>query len=182
MSRRSVTVYLYPEQSPLPRLDRLRDAAARFTGRQTALWTRAEYEGGKPYFPEAPELCFSVSHSGDYWVCAFSSVPVGIDLQQHRPCNIPRLSQRFFHPEEDAFLYARGYAEPDFFSVWTAKESWVKRTGTGLSIGLDSFSVVSPPSSPVLQYLPAPAGYTMCLCTDLPADVTVVDTAVVPKF
>ena len=56
MSRRSVTVYLYPEQSPLPRIDRLRDAAARFTGRDTALWTRAQYEGGKPYFPEAPEL------------------------------------------------------------------------------------------------------------------------------
>ena len=29
----------------------------------------------KPYFLRHPELCFSVTHSGDYWMCAFSGSP-----------------------------------------------------------------------------------------------------------
>ena len=30
---------------------------------------------GKPYFPDAPQLQFSISHSGAYWLCAFSHAP-----------------------------------------------------------------------------------------------------------
>ena len=37
---------------------------------------------GKPYFPDAPQLQFSISHSGAYWLCAFSAAPVGVYLLQ----------------------------------------------------------------------------------------------------
>ena len=51
---------------------------------------------GKPYFPDAPQLQFSISHSGAYWLCAFSAAPVGLDVQQHRDCQKQALARRFF--------------------------------------------------------------------------------------
>lgn len=181
MSAPAVTVYLYPESCALSRMARLRDAAARRTGRDTSRWTRAEHPNGKPYFPEAPELHFSVSHSGDWWACAFGASPLGLDLQQHLPCSAARLSRRCFHPEEDAHLRALDYDAAEFFRIWCAKESRVKLTGEGFRAGLESFSVLSPlPDGSVFQQLSAPAGYSMCLCTPVPVAVTIVRIAAVP--
>jgi len=161
-----VTVYLFRETAQRDRAGLLLEAAANYTGMDTAGWHRVNASGGKPFFEEAPELSFSISHSGEYWACAFGSAPLGFDLQQHQPGRFQRLSRRFFHPEEDAWLCAHDYGEAEFFRIWTAKESWLKRTGEGLSAGLDSFSVLSPlPDGSVLQYLTAPEHYTMCLCT-----------------
>ena len=39
---------------------------------------------GKPYLPGHPQICFNISHSGEYAACAFASIPIGMDLQQHR--------------------------------------------------------------------------------------------------
>ena len=120
---------------------------------------------GKPYFPEAPELHFSVSHSGAYWACAFSDAPVGLDIQMHQHNSYERLANRFFHPEEAAYLAAKAFSPEAFFRIWTAKESYLKRTGEGLPGGLSTFSVLSPlPDGAEFTYLAAPEGYTMCLC------------------
>ena len=40
--------------------------------------------GGKPYFPDRPELEFNLSHSGDLLLCALDGSPVGADIQQVR--------------------------------------------------------------------------------------------------
>lgn len=58
--------------------------------------TLASGAHGKPYFPDAPQLQFSISHSGAYWLCAFSAAPVGLDVQQHRDCQKQALARRFF--------------------------------------------------------------------------------------
>ena len=65
---------------------------------------------GKPYFPDAPQLQFSISHSGAYWLCAFSAAPVGLDVQQHRDCQKQALARRFFSPAEQAFLERTSHA------------------------------------------------------------------------
>ena len=60
---------------------------------------------GKPFFPQGPGLHFSLTHSGEWWLCAFSDRPLGLDLQIHRSYADPaRLARRFFHPREDAWL------------------------------------------------------------------------------
>ena len=41
--------------------------------------------GGKPYFPDRPELCFSLSHSGPWALCALGDGPVGADVETVRP-------------------------------------------------------------------------------------------------
>ena len=129
---------------------------------------------GKPYFPDAPQLQFSISHSGAYWLCAFSAAPVGLDVQQHRDCQKQALARRFFSPAEQAFLERTSHAP--FFDLWCAKESYLKFTGEGIS-GLEAVCTVSPeggfPSVPGvnLQLLPLFAGYSACLCTASPAEI-----------
>lgn len=94
----------------------------------------------KPSFPGAPGIHFSVSHAGDYWVCAFSPRPVGLDLERVRDYR-PGIARRFFHPEEAAWLAGRSPGE--FFDVWTAKESCVKFWGCGINGDFSRFSVVA---------------------------------------
>jgi len=171
-----VSVFLCRSEARSRRGEYLLEAAARFSGRDTAGWTCGLAEKGKPFFSEAPDLAFSISHSGGMWACAFGDQPLGLDLQVFQDSPFERLSKRFFHPEEDQWLRSRDYGAADFFRIWTAKESWIKKTGEGLSAGLDSFSVLSPlPDGAVLQYLPAPEGFTMCLCTAQPVQVSVTE-------
>lgn len=40
--------------------------------------------GGKPYFPDRPGLCFSLSHSGPWALCALGDGPVGADVETVR--------------------------------------------------------------------------------------------------
>ena len=149
----------------------LRQAACLYSGlTDDELGDIQEGRWGKPYFPALPGLHFSVTHSGDWWICGFSSHPLGIDLQIHRSHAQPRhLSERFFHPDEDAWLAQKDY-DP-FFDLWSAKESWVKYTGTGFFQDPDSFSVVDQsgvfPSHPdgFLKLIPFQPDYSLCLCT-----------------
>lgn len=158
--------------------DLLYRAAARCSGRSPgALGPLVSGPWGKPAFSRCPQFHFSLSHSGAWWLCAFSSRPVGLDLQIHRSFTSPQtLSRRFFHPLEDAFLAAGDYR--DFFDLWSAKESYVKLTGRGFYLDPAAFSVVSPegrfPSIPegTLRLLPFQSGYSLCLCTLRPARVS----------
>ena len=131
---------------------------------------------GKPYFPDAPQVHFSISHSGAYWLCAVSGAPVGLDIQQHRPCRAQALAQRFFSPEENAYLQKTDGIP--FFDLWCAKESYLKYTGQGLS-GLETVCTVSPegafPSVPGvwMKLLPLFAGYSACICTQGPVTLRV---------
>ena len=106
---------------------------------------------GKPYLPCHPDLHISVSHSGSWFVCAVSSQPVGVDLQEHTPLrdetpeNAARryckIAGRFFHPLEASFVLEN--PQEHFFSVWTAKESYVKFTGSGMDDTYSDFCVVN---------------------------------------
>ena len=146
----------------------LRKAAQLFAGQDPGSVVRNEW--GKPFFSDMPQLHFSISHSGMFWLCAFSECPVGADLQCHGSYVPPEtLSRRFFHPLEDAFLQRDGYKR--FYDLWTAKESFVKFIGTGFYTEPESFSVVAEdgafPAVPgaTLRHSPFREGYSLCLCS-----------------
>ena len=104
-------------------------------------WEIAEHDGGKPYFPEHPEIHFSISHSGEYWACAIASKEVGLDLQEENAtARARKLAKRFFHPHEQAYLKSVDYRA--FTRIWAAKESYLKYTGEGIAGGMSHFSVV----------------------------------------
>lgn len=165
---------IYSTYTPTPRNDTgallLRAAVRRcaMIGCPIPDLTVARHAGGKPYFPAAPWLHFSISHSGAWWVCAFSDAPVGVDLQRVQPALETSIARRFFHPDEGAWLAGN---PTGFFQLWTAKEACVKLTGQGIDGNFSKFSVVrdggivSPIEGTVLRYLPFAEGYVLCLCS-----------------
>ena len=107
-------------------------------------------ERGKPYFPNCPEIGVSVSHSGDYFVCALAKGEVGIDLQEHRmlasdtvedaEIRLRRIAGRFFNPTETEFAEINTFYR--FYALWAAKESYVKYTGKGIDNDFSGFNVL----------------------------------------
>ena len=95
-------------------------------------------EHGKPYLCDYPDLFINISHSGDYAVCAAADCEVGIDIQLIRRANF-RIAERYFTKEECEYI---GSSEARFFELWSKKESRLKATGTGITIPLNSFSVL----------------------------------------
>lgn len=85
----------------------------------------AREEGGKPYFPACPEICFNLSHSRGAVVCALHDKPVGIDVEKVRPA-----------PKR----LAAGMDDEAFFRLWTAREATVKRAGQGVARLLRPFA------------------------------------------
>lgn len=89
---------------------------------------------GKPCLADYPELRFNLSHSGRFAVCALSDREVGVDVEQAREAG-EALLRRVCTQRELAAMEA---LEPErrqdrFFQLWTAKESFLKYLGTGLS-------------------------------------------------
>ena len=94
-------------------------------------------EYGKPSLKNAP--FFSLAHTDKAAVCAVSDSDVGVDCERIKKPDM-RVAKRFF--TESELAYVNGGDVPErFFAVWTAKESYVKANGMGLSMPLASFSV-----------------------------------------
>jgi len=161
-------IYACPFHDPKSSHALLLRATRLFTGMDCGTPSLTKTPEGKPYYPDLPALCFSLTHSGAWWMCAFGSAPVGLDLQQHQRCSRERIAQRYFHPDENAFLQQAGYDA--FFDIWAAKESFIKYTGQGMHRPLSSFSVVSglaladETEGARLRFLPFLPDYSLCLC------------------
>lgn len=139
-------------------------------------------ERGKPYFAGNGNVHFSVSHSGDFVAVAFAQMPVGIDLQQHKShgdaiARHRKLASRYFHPKEQTYL------EDDlwegFFRIWTAKESFVKRTGRGIDHNHAEICILPDGESwqdenGFFRQTTLP-GYTLTLSTEQPTDWEIKD-------
>ncbi|MCX6235138.1 MAG: 4'-phosphopantetheinyl transferase superfamily protein [Bacteroidetes bacterium] len=99
-------------------------------------------EKGKPFFRDHQDIHFNISHSGQWVVCAVSSAPVGIDVEEIRPYKL-KIAERFFTKEEFSDLMKKN--EDDrvhyFFELWTLKESYLKALGKGLTKTLNSFTI-----------------------------------------
>lgn len=81
------------------------------------------YEGSKPIL-EGDDLYCSISHSGEYTLCAIASRPVGIDIEQMIDRDFKAVSERFI-----------GKAVTDkeaFYDNWTRAEAKYKCVGGNL--------------------------------------------------
>lgn len=92
-------------------------------------------EKGKPYFREIP-LFFSISHSGNYVLCAVDEREIGADIQRIQSVDVGKLAGRFFSEPERMLLErcgSDGERKRLFFELWTRKEAWGKLTGEGVA-------------------------------------------------
>lgn len=119
----------------------VKKALAHYTDRKYKNPIIKREEHGKPFFKDIP-VFFSISHSGDIWVCLMADFNVGIDIQISKNLNYNKLSERFFHEYE--IEYIKQFGEEAFFEIWTRKEALVKYTGKGFANqNFSSFSVVN---------------------------------------
>jgi 4'-phosphopantetheinyl transferase len=99
---------------------------------------------GKPCYRGTGSFHFSISHSGEWVVCAFDDRPVGVDIQ--KIISLPGKSMdmivsRFFHEDEQIqYLDLNEEMKKDFFfTQWALKESYMKLSGKGLQAPLLKF-------------------------------------------
>ena len=131
----------------------------------------SENEWGKPYLPGGPE--FSLSHAGEFAVCAVDGFAVGVDIETARITDA--VTERFFHPDEVSFLRSLPVSEQADARcrLWTAKEAYTKYLGGGLHVPFSSFrvrltkngaSLDLPENAPFL-YEYRLEDYLLCLCS-----------------
>ena len=110
------------------------------------------------------ELCFNLSHSGEWVVYAFAlERAVGIDVEQVRPMpDLENMVEAYFSPSEEESLRRVG---PDsrlrlFFQYWTRKEAYLKARGEGLEGLLPRLDVstLPLPAKELIPFNSAPAG------------------------
>lgn len=169
------TVVLLASAREGERSDRIRKAISLFeAGREPAQATDdltiVKDPKGKPFFASYP-ACLSISHSGPYEVIAISDMPIGIDLQEHRAMDFEKLAKRFFHPEEIDFIRrGKGTDEASrFYTVWCAKEAYVKYTGTGIDGNFGSFSIFA--LKETISLLQIDLDQTLAICQNDPLPI-----------
>lgn len=105
---------------------------------------------GKPYLTGC-DLHISIAHCGEKAACVVSRTPVGIDIERIRP--IKRKLISYVCVEEEAQYVLGAYREElcedadvlrRFFEIWTAKEAYFKKQGTGIT-NLKSVNVLHMP-------------------------------------
>lgn len=94
---------------------------------------------GKPYFDNIA-VEFSVSHTGQLWMCAMSEQKVGIDVQIVKNTDYEKIAKRYFSKEEQH--YCELWGVEGFFRIWVRKEAAVKYLGTTLGQGISGYETV----------------------------------------
>jgi medium-chain acyl-[acyl-carrier-protein] hydrolase len=130
----------------------LRALLGRYLGRDPGGLAFRYEARGKPLLAGGEALAFNLSHSHGLALYAVArGVDVGVDVERVRPEFAgEQVAGRFFSPAEVAVL--RGLPpeqrQEAFFACWTRKEAYMKATGQGLSLPLDSFEVTLAPGEP----------------------------------
>ncbi|WP_306321565.1 MULTISPECIES: 4'-phosphopantetheinyl transferase superfamily protein [unclassified Streptomyces] len=144
----------------------LRDVLGERLGRSPGdvRFTRLDCPGcggphGRPALADAPDLHFSLSHSGDLALVAVASAPVGADVEELPSAEVAADLTTVLHPRERDELAALGTPEElrrAMARAWVRKEAYLKGLGTGLARGTDRDYVGVRADSPG-----APDGWTL---------------------
>ncbi|MCL2057201.1 MAG: 4'-phosphopantetheinyl transferase superfamily protein [Oscillospiraceae bacterium] len=113
----------------------------RRTGKSSREITVAPSDHGKP-IAAGEDAHYSVSHSGGAFLVGISRQEIGVDIESENR-RIKNPAERFFSPGEIAYINhgAEGWNER-FLWVWTRKEAYIKRDGSGFSRPLSGFDTM----------------------------------------
>lgn len=106
---------------------------------------------GKPYAPDAPWLSFSITHTGNMWICAAAATTpaVGLDAEytDRRLLHPEKIAEKYFSQKEKQYLQERGAASgrARFIKIWTMKEPYLKMLGTGITDDAKNSCTLSDP-------------------------------------
>ena len=102
----------------------------------------AEGDYGKPYFPDYPEIHFSISHSEKMVIAVFADTEVGCDIEYMVSADL-EIAERFFCRAEYEFImrHKKQDRKEAFYRIWTLKESFMKAVGSGLMLPMNEFCI-----------------------------------------
>ena len=97
---------------------------------------------GKAYISNYKNIHFNLSHSGKIVLCAISDKEVGVDVEYiDREIDLNIAKHYFYNREYENIMNAKNRPE-EFFKYWVLKESYMKYTGLGMNLNLDSFEII----------------------------------------
>ncbi|APC92381.1 MULTISPECIES: 4'-phosphopantetheinyl transferase family protein [Francisella] len=92
----------------------------------------------KPYLKDNA-VFFNISHTLTKLIIAVADQEIGVDIEKiSARRNIVRIAQRYFSELECYELTISDNPPQDFYTLWTLKESQVKRNSLGIAKGLSS--------------------------------------------
>lgn len=136
-------------------------------------------KSGKPILVNRPQLAFSVSHSGEYVVVAYTeeATSIGVDIQEIKSMS-GGLKKRLLHEKEWLWLEKKNASHESekiyLNRIWAVKESVVKMTGEGLAhdfrklyVDLDKRIVTDENEKQIAIMEPdVPEGYVLAIATE----------------
>ena len=96
---------------------------------------------GKTYISNFENIYFNLSHSGKMVLCAISDREVGVDIEYiDHEIDLSIAQHYFYNIEYESIMNSQNPAD-EFFKYWVLKESYMKYTGLGMNLKLDSFEI-----------------------------------------
>lgn len=151
--RRIIEIIKAPETAGIPEKQKQISKAghllakrliAEFSGNNENTVSIEKDSFGKPFCPSI-DAYFSISHSGEYIVCAVSDSQCGIDIQKTAAVSERVMKRVLSKKEYEAVTEAGGEQTvcERFIRLWTIKEAYLKCTGKGIFGGLDELEFLS---------------------------------------
>ena len=97
---------------------------------------------GKAYISNYDNIHFNLSHSGKIVLCAISDMEVGVDVEYNDPAIDLNIAKNYFYNSEYESIMKSNEPSAEFFKYWVLKESYMKYTGLGMNLELDSFEII----------------------------------------
>lgn len=98
-------------------------------------------KNNKPYISNYPNIYFNLSHSKNMIACGISNSQIGVDIEYNDPnIDLNLAKHYFFNKEYNSIINSKNPAD-EFFKYWVLKESYMKYTGLGFKLALNSFEI-----------------------------------------
>ena len=95
---------------------------------------RIKTPAGRPEYADC-KVDFNISHAGNLVICAMADGRTGCDIERADRKVSLSIAEKFFHPEERAFLESAENPEEKkkrFMMLWVLKEAHIKLLGTSI--------------------------------------------------
>ena len=98
-------------------------------------------KNNKPYISNYPNIYFNLSHSENMIACGISDSQIGVDIEYNDPnIDLNLAKHYFFNKEYNSIINSKNPTD-EFFKYWVLKESYMKYTGLGFKLALNSFEI-----------------------------------------